>query len=488
MNKKVVVIGAGLSGLSSAALLAKNGFDVTIAERNSHPGGVAGQIREKGFVFDTGPTWFLMPEVFSGFFRLFGREITEYVNIVPLDPSYRIIFRPGDLIDITRDLNHNCSVFENREPGSGTRLKDYLSEAEYKYNTAMKDFIYRAYQTIFDFINRKLIFEGMQLHLLKSLDKYVRKFFKTSDLRKIVEFNTVFLGCSPAKTPALYSLMTHADMTIGVGYPMGGIYSLIGAFYRLCGELGVNFKFNSEIKSIEIHKGKAIGVVSEKEDISADIVLSAADYHHTETKLLSPEYQTYPDRYWRKKVIAPTAFLILLGINKKLGKLAHHTLHLSDGWDEHFIDIFNKPAWPHNPSFYIGCPSKTDPSAAPPGSENIFILVPTAPGMDDSKRESYADTIIKKLEEIIGESITENIMFKKIISHRDFSSKFNMYRGTSMGLAHTLFQTAVFRPSHKSGKVANLYYTGCYTHPGIGMPMVVIASQITTDHINEDIK
>lgn len=483
-TKSIVIIGAGLCGLASAALLARKGFKVTVVEQRNDPGGVAGSFADQGFTFDTGPTWYLMQEVFEDFFAHFGTSASQYYRLVDLDPSFKIFFGNGEQAVINRDIEHNKRIFEQLEPGGAHNLERYLAAAKYKYETALAEFLYREYTSIFQFFNRKMLLEGTKLHIFQKLDNYAKRFFKSSQARKILEYNIVFLGCTPYKSPALYSLMSHVDITRGVSYPMGGIHAIADGLHTLAKEQGAAFLFNHEVRSIIVDSGKTTGVETSQGFIPADIVLSTADYHHTETELLAPQWRRYSTRYWETRTLAPAVLLIFLGLNKRLHSLEHHNLYLSDKWQEHFITIFDRPAWPSNPSYYVGCPSRTDPSTAPPGCENLFILVPVAPGLDDTDdvRNRFADSIIDHLEQTFGQSIRDSIVTRRIMAHREFKAQ-HLYRGTALGLAHTLFQTAYFRPAHRSTKVSNLYFAGHYTHPGIGMPMVLIGSRVIADKI-----
>ena len=485
-NKKIVIIGAGISGLSLAPLLAKEGFDVTVVDNNKQPGGVANRFQEDGFTFDTGPTWYLMPEIFDRYFSLFGKKSIDYYSLKRLDPSYRVFFQEDDYIDIRNDLEHTKRVFESLEKNGKSRIEEYLARSKYKYNIAIEEFLYKDYKSIKDFFNRRLVIEGIRLNIFHSLDSYAKKFFKELRARQILEFNTVFLGCSPNKTPALYSLMSHVDITEGVYYPKGGIYTLPRSLYSLGREYGVDYLFETSVKKIVVENKRIIGLKTDKDHIPCDILASACDYHHTETELLEPEHRSYTQKYWQKRTLAPTAFLIFLGLNNKIKNIAHHNLYLSSDWDRYFQEIFDCPVWPTKPCYYVGAPSKSDESFAPKGKESIFILVPVAPGLPDTEtqREALSNDVIKHFEKLTGQKIQPNIKLKKIFSHKDYIQKYNLFRGTSMGLAHTLFQSAVFRPAHKSRKLCNLYYTGHYTHPGIGMPMVIISSQIVSEIIS----
>jgi phytoene desaturase len=487
-KKRIAVIGAGLSGLSSAALLAKKGFVVTVIEKQGAPGGVARSFKDKGFTFDGGPSWYLMPEVFERFFSEFGRKPSDYYKLILLDPSYQVFFKTHDFLTIKRDKEYTRQLFEGLEEGAGKKLEAYLQDAQYKYETAMAEFLYREYRSLFDFFNKKTMAGGVKLNLFQSLNKHIRRSFTNEKIQKILGYNVVFIGCSPFKSPALYSLMSHVDITLGVFYPLGGISRFVEAIYQVAVDHGVEFIFGEEAQAITVAKGRATAVTMEKETIEADGVLAAVDYHHAEQDLIPPPYRRYSSSYWHKRVLAPSAFIIYLGLNKKIPGLEHHNLFLSEHWERHFTAIFDRPAWPQDPSYYVGCPSKTDPTVAPEGGENIFILVPVAPDLDDSDaiRQRFSDRILSHLEGLLEVKLADSIVVKHIVTQRDFKQAYNLYKGTAMGLAHTLLQSALFRPSHRSKKVSNLYFSSHYTHPGIGMPMVIISSHIVADIIGRD--
>jgi phytoene desaturase len=352
----------------------------------------------------------------------------------------------------------------------------------------MKSFIYRAYRSFFDFFNWEIITKGPRLHIFEGLDRYVRRFFQSDRIRKILEYTVVFLGGSPDNTPALYSIMSHVDFNLGVWYPDEGIGSVVKALVNLANEQGIDLRLKHNVLRIESEHGRATKVVTDKGEFAADIVLVNADYHHAETSLLAPADVSYPPEYWASRKMGPSAFLIYLGLNKKLPGLLHHNLYLDPSWDEHFKSLFDRPAWPEAYSYYFSCPSKTDPAVAPPGGEAVFILVPVAAGLEDTPviREKMFDKTIAHLEKLLGEEIKSSIVYKQIFAQKAFSLAYNAYKGTALGLAHTLFQTAIFRPAPRSKKLNNLYYTGSYTHPGIGVPMVIISAQIVSGLIRQE--
>lgn len=485
--KRIAVIGAGLSGLANAALLAKEGYDVTVVERHSIPGGVARKETVKGYTFDMGPTWFLMPDIYKRYFAEFGAELEEHLDLVELDPSYRVFFEGNGSVDLSRDLDKNKKVFDSFEKDGGSKLEKFLRNSAMKYDIAMNEFLYTDYKSVLQLLDPALLFKGLKLSPFEGLHGFAKRFFKDHRSQKIVEFNTVFLGSSPFKTPALYSLMAHADLTQGVFYPgNGGIYNLADALYKLASSYGAVFKFEHEVEHIVVENKKAVGVRTVKGFVPADIVLSTTDYHHAETQLLDEKWRNYSRGYWERKVVAPSTVLLFLGVKKKLPALAHHNFFFAHDWEDHFDTIFDNPAWPANPSYYIGCPSRSDSTIAPEGCENLFVLVPIAPGLDDSdkRRGEFADKTIAHMEKTIGTSFSDSIEVKKIFSGRDFKESYNMYRGSALGISHTLFQTAFFRPSHTNKKVDNLFYAGHNTQPGIGMPMVIIGSQMLKDAIS----
>ncbi len=485
-QKKVVIIGAGFGGLSAAALLAHKGFDVLVLEKNDQSGGRASVYREKGFTFDMGPSWYLMPDVFEKFFAEFGKKPTDFFKLQRLDPAYRIFHGKNDFVDLSADLEKNMAVFEALEPGAAAALTRYLAQSKYQYDVSMKDFLYKEYTSLMDFFNRRMIVEGRKLHVFESLDAYTRRYFKSDKLRKILEYSMVFLGGAPKNTPAIYSLMSHIDFNLGVWYPTGGIGAVVRGLEDLARSYGARFEFNSPVEKIVVSDTQAKGVVVNGKVIEADIVISGADYHHTESTLLAKGDQTYSKRYWERRTLAPSAFMLYLGYDRKIAGLEHHTLFFDNDWVRHFDAIFEHPEWPEHPSYYVSCASKTDPTIVPPGGEALVILVPVAAGLEDTDetREKYTEKVLVHLESLLGQNLHDAVV-QKIFSQRDFAGMFNAYKGTALGLSHTLMQTAVFRPRHQSKKVTNLYYTGQYTHPGIGMPMCLIASGLVAEAIEK---
>lgn len=485
---KIIVIGAGYSGLSASALLAKEGHEVTLLEKHDQAGGRARMIHENGYSFDMGPSWYMMPEVFEDFFAKFGKKPSDYYSLIQLDPHYRIFFENQEQVDLVPDLEKNLALFESIEPGSAEKFKAYLKRAEKLYNLSMKYFIYKTYEKFSDMLDRSFTKMGLSFDYFASLDRLLHNYFKDDRLYKILSYTMVFLGGDPKNTPGIYSLMSHVDFNLGVWYPAGGMNAVAQGIEELAKEQGVKIIYNQDVKKIEVENGRAKAAITDDQRYEADLVIMAGDYIHGEQALLEEKDRSYSKNYWEKRTIAPSAFILYLGINKELPNLQHHNLFLANDWEAHFDQIFRNPSWPDKPSYYICNPNKTEKGLAPEGKENLFVLVPIAPGLTDTdeKRNAYADKIIQDIESQLGTQFANAIEVKQIYSHRNFYQDYYSYKGTALGLAHTLMQSAVFRPKQKSKKVNNLYFTGQYTHPGIGVPMVIIAAENLVGLIKKD--
>lgn len=485
----VLIIGAGFGGLSAAALLAKDGYDVKVIEKNEGPGGRASVYSDKGFKFDMGPSWYLMPDVFEHFYANFDKKPQDLFELDKLDPSYRVFFDNSKMVDVASDLEKNYELFDSLEEGGAEKLKEYLDSAEELYDHSVKEMLYRDYTSVLDFLNGKMLLSGIRMNILENLEHFVNRKFTSDEARKIVQYSIGFLGSSPQKTPSLYHIMSHIDLTLGVWYPQGGIRKVASTMMELGQSYGAEFKFNESVELLEVHEKQIKRVITSKGVYEPDIIIVNADYAHSELDLLSKENRTYNEDYWEKRVLAPSALVAYVGIDKEMETLVHHNLFLEKDWAEGFDTLFDtkKADWPKNPSYYVNIPSKTDKSAAPSGSDTLFILVPLAPGIEDTpeKRDKLYNYIMDDLEAKTGENIRDHIIVKRIFALEDFKERYNAYKGTALGLSHTLMQTALFRPAHKSKKVENLYYSGQFTHPGIGVPMTLISSEIVVQEINE---
>jgi phytoene desaturase len=491
--KKAVVIGSGFAGLSAACFLAKAGYNVTVLEKQRTAGGRARQLKDQGFVFDIGPSWYWMPEVFERFFNCFGKKVSDYYELERLDPSYRIYW-PDGVTDIPANYEELKQLFESIEPGSAAQLDKFMAEAEYKYNVGINKLVHKPGQSFTEFLDWDVIKGVFKLDVFTNMKKHVGKYFKHPKLQEMMEFPVLFLGALPENTPALYSLMNYADIKLGTWYPKGGMYKIVEAMSGLAKELGVTFCFDCNVTGIEVDKNIAKAVSAEITvnyqlstiNYSADVVIGAADYHFIETKLLPENCRTYTDKYWNKRVMAPSCLLYYVGLNKKLNNVLHHSLFFDTDFGVHGKEIYTEPVWPSDPLFYVCATSVTDQTQAPEGHENLFFLIPVAAGLSgdtEELRDSYFENIIKRFEDRTGQTIKENIVYKKSYSVSNFVNDYNSFKGNAYGLANTLMQTAVLKPGCKSKKVNNLFYTGQLTVPGPGVPPSLISGEVVAKEV-----
>ena len=486
-KRSALVIGSGFAGLSVASFLAKAGFKVTVLEKNAGPGGRARQLKADGFLFDMGPSFYWMPDVFERYFAQFGKKVSDYYELDRLDPSYRVYWEEGHT-DLSADFETLKKTFESIEPGSGEQLEKYLQEALIKYEVGMGRFVHKPGLSLTEFMNWETVSGALKLQLLTSISKHVAHHFTHPRLRQLMEFPVLFLGALPQDTPALYSLMNYADIKGGTWFPKGGMYAVVEAMYKLALELGVEFNFNETVSEFKIDKvagskrrGQISAVVSSSGVYSADAVISGADYHFTEQQLLPAAYRQYSEAYWKKRVMAPSCLMYYVGLNKKLKNPVHHSLFFDVSFATHGHEIYKEPKWPTEPQFYVSVSSVTDPSVAPAGCENIVFLIPVASGLtgdDEALREHYFQKIVARMEKHIGEPILDSIVYKKMYSVTDFKDDYNSFKGNAYGLANTLMQTAVFRPACRSKKIDNLFYTGQLTVPGPGVPPSLISGEV----------
>ena len=485
MSSSVIIVGSGFAGLSAASFMASAGWDVTVLEKNNSPGGRARQLNENGYTFDMGPSWYWMPEVFENYFEKFDRQVSDYYSLHRLDPSYRVYWDDG-FTDVPADYTAFKRMVNEFEPGAGEQLDKYLSEGAYKYEVGINKLVHKPGRSISEFLDRD-VFKGVfHLDIFTSIQNHIGRHFKNPRLRQLLEFPVLFLGALPENTPALYSLMNYADIKGGTWYPRGGMYSVVKAMYSLAIELGVKFYFNEEVQQIVIQDTVAKNVITNKNVYAADVIISGADYHFTEEKLLPKQYRSYSKVYWDKRVMAPSCLLYFIGLNKKLKNVLHHSLFFDVPFGQHAKEIYINSQWPTNPLFYVSVNSVTDDTVAPPGCDNMVLLIPIASGLkgdDEEIREKYFQQVMARMEKHTGQSILGAVVYKKTFSVSDFVNEYNSFRGNAYGLANTLMQTALFKPSCKSKKVKNLFYTGQLTVPGPGVPPCLISGEVVAKEV-----
>jgi phytoene desaturase len=482
MKSKIIIIGSGFSSLSAACYLAKAGNKVVVLEKNSSVGGRARVLERNGFKFDMGPTWYWMPDVFEKFFADFNKKPQDYYNLNKLSPAYQVYFGELDSIVISDNLPEIFEVFEKEEKGSSIHLKKFLKAAKFNYEVAINDLVYKPGKSIFELITPTTILKVNQF--FKSISKEIRSKIKSKKLIQILEFPVLFLGAKPSNTPSFYNFMNYADFGLGTWHPSGGMFEVVKAFVTLAQEMGVEIKTNQIVNEILVEKGVVKGVKVNNQFIEADVVVSGADYHHTET-LLEKKYRMYSENFWESKTFAPSSLLFYVGFNKKLKNVHHHTLFFDTDFDVHAVDIYDNPKWPEEPLFYASFPSITDSSFAPDSKEAATFLIPLAPGLNDTieLREIYFDKIIQRLETLTHQNVRDFIEFKESFCVNDFVTEYNSYKGNAYGLANTLLQTAFLRPKLESKRVKNLFFTGQLTVPGPGVPPSIISGKIVSNLI-----
>jgi phytoene desaturase len=483
---RVAVIGSGFSGLSSAAYLSASGHEVHVYEKNSTAGGRARQIKtDNGYVFDMGPSWYWMPDIFEQFFNDFDYKVSDFYELKLLDPSFEIVFKNHQTLGIPANFSELCSLFESIEQGSAEQLTKFMKEAKYKYETGMKGLAKMPGISLTEFVEKDLIKGALRLQIFSSFSKHVRKYFSHPKLIALMEFPVLFLGAMPQDMPALYSLMNYAGLKLGTWYPMGGFGKVIEAIVKVAETNGTTFHFDSPVEKIIVEKDKAVAIVVNDQQIYFDAIIATADYHHVEEKLLPATCRNYTQNYWEKKTFAPSCLIYYIGLNKKIKSLSHHTLFFEEDLLNHSKEIYKSPQWPHKPLFYVCCPSKTDDAVAPQNHENLFLLMPIAPGLEDnnSLREKYFEIMMKRLQKHVCEEIISHIDFKKSYCIHDFIADYNAYKGNAYGLANTLMQTAILKPKIRNKKIKNLLYAGQLTVPGPGVPPSLISGKLAAEQL-----
>lgn len=510
---RVVVIGGGIAGLATAALLAARGYTVDLLEKNAELGGRVGSIERDGFRFDTGASWYLMPEVFEHFFALVGTSARAELELTTLDPSYRVFFEGyTDPVEVRPDRAHNRALFEAMEPGAGVRFDAYLRSAEETYAIALRRFLYSNFDSPMAFLHRDIVRRTPTLSrlLTRSLGRHVAARFSDNRLRQVLGYPAVFLGSSPSRAPSMYHLMSRLDLGDRVLYPQGGFARLIEVISALAERHGARLQTGAPVTRILVSdsygggRPHVTGVEHttrdgrERRTLPADVVVGAADLHHLETALLPASLQTHPESAWRRRTPGPGAVLAMLGVEGRLPQLAHHSLFFTADWDRNFGDIFGPAARvPHPASIYVCKPSATDPTVAPDGCENLFVLVPVPAdvtigrGGDDGAGsisvERTADAAIDQVADWARlPDLHDRIRVRHTVGPEDFTVRYNSWRGGALGLEHTLGQSAFFRPANVSSKVEGLLYAGASTVPGVGLPMCLISAELVLKRLTGD--
>ena len=485
MKKKIAIIGSGFSGLSASAYLAKAGNDVHVFEKHDRPGGRARQFStDDGYVFDMGPSWYWMPDIMDSFFADFGCQTSDFFELISLNPQFEVVFSEGK-ISIPECLEELKVLFEGIEKGAGMQVEKFMQAAKFKYEVGMQDFINKPCHNWSEFLSLKIVKSAIKLDLLTGFRPYVAKYFRSEKLRTLMEFPVIFLGASPKDIPALYSLMNYGGYALGTYYPMGGFYQLVLAMKKVAESQGANFHFNETVESINTCSGKVSSLTINGKIHEFDAVIASSDYHHTET-LLSKENRNYSEEFWQNRTFAPSSLIYYLGIDQSIPNLEHHTLFFENDLDEHIDSIYEEKKWPQRPLFYSCCPSKTDSTLAPPGKENLFLLMPLAIGIDDGEttRELYLNNMLSRIERHTGiQDLRSKIEYKRSYCVSDFISDYNAYGGNAYGLANTLGQTAVLKPKIRNKRLKNLFYTGQLTVPGPGIPPSIISGRIVANEI-----
>lgn len=485
-KKTIAIIGAGISGISAAAYAAKAGNEVHVFEKHDQPGGRARQfVTANGYVFDMGPSWYWMPDIINGFFTDFGYEATDFYELIALNPQFEMIFGNGSL-SIPKSYSALKELFEQIEPGAGEKLDIFMKSAQYKYEIGMRDFVNKPCLSWFEFVSPKIASSALKLDLLTNFRAYVSRYFTDSRLKALMEFPVIFLGASPKDIPALYSMMNYGGYVLGTWYPSGGFYQLVLAMKKIADSQGVTFHFKQNVDRIMTEEQSVQGIEVDGQFLKFDAVIASSDYRHSET-LLPAELRNYKNNYWESRTFAPSCLIYYLGFKIKLSRMRHHTLFFENDLDAHIETIYQDKKWPEKPLFYVCCPSVTDPKVAPEGHENLFLLMPLATGLSDDEetRERYLKEMLHRLETHTGEQQLESaIDYKKSYCVQDFIQDYNAYGGNAYGLANTLSQTAVLKPSIRNKKLVNLYYTGQLTVPGPGVPPAIISGKIVAKEVN----
>ncbi|HEX8268694.1 MAG TPA: phytoene desaturase family protein [Flavobacterium sp.] len=485
MSKKVAVIGGGFSGIAAAAYCAQAGFEVHVFEKNGTLGGRARQFRAKGYKFDMGPSWYWMPDIIERFFNDFGCSVKDFYELKALDPQFEMVFDDGPL-QVPSDYSELLAMAESIETGAAKKMETFMHEAKFKYDVAMKDYIFKPAHSWTEFVSWTILKSAFKMQLLTSFKKHVRRYFSSKKLLALMEFPILFLGAMPEKIPAMYSLMNYGGYKLGTWYPIGGFGRVVRSMVNVARVQGVQFHCGSAVTKINVSFGEAVSIEVNGQDMEFDAIIGSADYHHIERNLLSEKYRNYNEAYWKSRTFAPSCLIFYIGLSRKIENLHHHTLFFENDLELHANEIYNDKKWPTKPLFYVCCPSKTDATVAPENHENLFLLMPLATGIDDDpqQREKYFSQMLERLEKHTESAgLSEYIDYKSSYCINDFMADYNAYGGNAYGLANTLKQTAMLKPAIRNKQVKNLFYAGQLTVPGPGVPPSLISGKIVANEV-----
>lgn len=486
--KKIGIIGAGLSSLYAACHLAKKGYSVDVYDKNKMAGGRSQVFRDEGYTFDMGPSWYWMPDVIDRLFSELDENRSDYFELKRLDPAYKIFWENNESTSIPAGKSELLDLFDGFEANGGEKLDRFLAAAKMKYETSMHSFIEIPGLKISELVKLDILKGALKLDMFKSVEKDVSNRFTSEKAQSILNFPVLFLGERASKIPALYTLMNYADLELGTWYPAGGMNAIANALEKIGKKHGVRYHYESPVSEIIAKNNEATGLKIGEEILNFDGIIAGADYNHVEQKLMPKQYRRYDENYWDKRKLAPSSMLFYVGLSEQVRGLEHHNLFFDEKLDLHGKEIYETPKWPTKPLFYVCAASKTDTQIAPTGHENLMILMPMAPDLEDSTKNQnyYFDLIISRMEKQLGRELKSLINYKRIFSVNDFKSTYNAYKGNAYGLANTLKQTAHLKPKLKS-KLKKLYFCGQLTVPGPGMPPALISGKIAAKQLITEI-
>jgi len=488
--KNVVIIGSGMGGLATALRLAHHGFAVTVLEKQSRPGGRSNIIEDSGFRVDVGPTILVMKDTFEDTYRAIGQDLNQRIQFTQLDPNYRIYYHDQTHLDLYNNMAMLAQEVERVSPGSAERLFRFIGEGAKKFELGM-DFVDRNFDHMIDLANPVALSRLLSTGAHENMYRQVEHFFKGDDkLTKAFSFHSMFLGLSPFEALAMYSLITYADLALGMWYPQGGIYRIVEDMVELARGMGVTLRMNAPVAEILIDSGRARGVRLESgEVVLADLVISNADLPYTYQKLIPAQYRRdYPDARLEKMKYGCSGYLLYLGVDKEYTHLRHQGLYFSKDYRANLDAIFKHKVLPEDPSFHLNIPTMTDSSLAPAGHSLLYVLAPmpnlTARIDWNEAAPRVREQLLKQLEILVDPDLRKHIVWEKSYRPDDYLVDFNAVHGTAFGsLSHGFFQSSYFRPHNVARDIQGLYFVGQGTYPGIGMPMVQLSAKLVAERI-----